>query len=182
MRRLLTAALAAAGLALATAACGGDDDGTPAVSGPSTVEPNTTTSAPPPPAEVRLTKEEYIRQGDALCAEADRKWTDIARAQDRAPEGELLRYDEQTEMVQREMVTRFAALKAPLADQPVADQLNGLLQQNLAKEGERIAALRAEDDAAAERLIDERENLDRQFAQAAAQYGFVQCPRIFAGT
>jgi hypothetical protein len=178
MRRLFAVTLLAT-LAVSAGACGGDDEESRAVGTGSTEAPATTappTSAPP---DVRLTKEEFIRQGDALCADFDRKWTEIVRASDRAAPDEQIGYDEQTEAALRDMVTRFSALKAPLSDQPTAEQLNALLQQNLAKVAERLGASRAGDDEADERLVGEIENLDRQFAQATRAYGFRECPRAF---
>lgn len=173
LRRLFSPrAGAALAVALVTGAC--SDDGSRATKAAVTT---TTASTTTTTTEARLTKEEYIRQGDAICAESATKLEALAPPGEEATDEEIDRFNQQSEALVGEMVARFTALKAPLADKPTADQLNAVLDQMLAKERELTVADQAGDEAAATRADTEAEALSAQFAQVARAYGFVECSR-----
>ena len=133
-------------------------------------KPTTTTTT----TEARLTKQEYIRQGDAICADSARKLDALPEPKSQE---ELFAQLDQGGRIFREHVDRFKALKPPVADQPTADQLNALSDQLLIKYSEFVAANKSGDRRAGNRAEREGEAIDRQYDQLAAQYGFVECSK-----
>ncbi len=141
------------------AACGGNGEDT-----------TTTTVAP----DVVI-KQDYITQGDAICAEIDQKVDGIATPAPNAPPAEALRFSEQLLAASKPGFDRFKGLNAPATDRVTVDQLNSYLDQIVVKLNEEIAAARSRRSQAYEKASDEREVLSNQFSQLAKQYGFKRC-------
>ena len=124
--------------------------------------------------EPRLTKEEYIRQGDAICADVGRRVKAVPRPRNPQEVGPAL---DQILAIDREGSDRFRALKAPAQDQATADRLNSLLDQQKPKYDQAAAAMKAGDNTTGGRVLQEIESLEKQFREVARPYGFVECSK-----
>ncbi len=146
--------LLAAGLGLG---CGADGE-----------EATTTTTT-----EARLTKAEYIRQGDAICArliqrgraESQRRFKSQQEA------AAFLGYIAEVSAD----VEAFKALKYPMADRATADQLNAYLDGMVRNLREVSSAVKAGNARVANAAVKEGETAGAQFSQLTNQYGFVEC-------
>lgn len=144
---------------LGVASCGGNGD-------------NADTTAP---TARTVTKQEYIREGDAICGEIDQKVDAIPTPPPNAPPAEALRFSEQLLTATKPGFDRFKALAAPPADKAIVDQLKAYLDQVIIKLNEEIAAARSRQSQAYFKAADEREAVSNQFAQLAKEYGFQRC-------
>ena len=156
--------------ALLTGGCGGE-------SGPGAATTTTTTMEITSTTELRLSREEYVRQGDAVCAQLDQKLAAFPTPAPTASDEEFDRFYQETELVIRQFVDAFKALKAPLTDKATADQLNAYADNILFKEVQVTAAGASDDDAAADKAQAESEVAWDQFHQLAGSYGFVECSK-----
>ena len=124
-----------------------------------------------------MSREEYVGQGDAVCADLENKLKAIPNPAEDAPDEEFDRFYQQSELVIRQFVDAFNALKAPLTDKATADQLNAYADDILSKEVQVTAAEASGDDAAADKAQAESEAAWDQFIQLAKTYGFVECSK-----
>lgn len=130
------------------------------------------------PPDDRLTKSEYIRHGDANCAQALEKTDPAVIPEPRADTPpEWTRYLETRLRVEAPLDAQFKALKAPLADKEVADQLNRDVDAISAKAQEALAAARAANMQRVHELMDQANAINEDFARRAKEYGFKECPK-----
>jgi len=122
--------------------------------------------------EQRLSKQEYIRQGDAICADVKAKVDALPEPSKRE---ESVQFHDQATAIVREAAGGFKALKPPASDQATADQLNSLYDQSVIKYSEYVAALRSGDRKTERRVYDELVGLGTQLDQASRRYGLVKC-------
>jgi hypothetical protein len=152
-------------LAVVLAGACGDDD-----------EEDENAAEVPPPAADTLTKEEFVRQADAVCVETRQQLAAVrppnqGDAQDRG------RYFDDLANLARTRGERLRALRPPPADQATVDQLHRHYDQQVAKFNEYGTAEKAGNRAASRRAQREGQALDRQFDQVAQQYGLVECAK-----
>ncbi len=133
-----------------------------------------------PTTEVRLSREEYIRQGENMCANFSAELTRIPDPSRATSPEEQLRLYEQEHATFRSFTEQFKGLKAPLADEATSDQLNSLLDQSMQKEMAATAAVRAGEERTLGRLQSEITAVDAQFSEIARNYGFVACSNLFS--
>lgn len=167
--RLLAATLAA----VLCSACTGssrDKEATPPPAGPEAAAAAPSTTAP---GDGRLTRDEYIRQGDALCAAWNEK-NDAAPAPEGASGAERARTAQYVlSTIDRPFVTQFTALPAPAADKVAVERLHTALEEYVKKSQELVTALRAGRDV--EKLDADLEAVHRRFHVLAGKYGFLAC-------
>ena len=85
--------------------------------------------------------------------------------------------NQQSEALVRELVAALKSLRAPLADQAFADQLNAAADHIVAKESQLTVASNSDDDAAVARAEAESAAAWDQFIALARAYGFVDCAK-----
>ena len=127
----------------------------------------------------RLTKSEYIEQGDVNCAQALER-TDPKRIPEPRSDtpDEWIRYLESRQRVVAPLDAEFKALKAPLGDTEVADQLNKDLDAMSAEVQEALAAAKSGDTRRVHDLLAQWDAIHDDFNRRAKQYGFKQCPKV----
>jgi hypothetical protein len=130
-------------------------------------------AAPP----VGLSKVEYIAQGDAICAESDRKTDAIPQPSENASRQELVAYLQQLLTTSRPDMERFQALQAPVEDRATTDQLDAYVASMLAKLGDSLRAMTLSDRTAFMVAMEQADAVSLQFNRMAASYGFVECPK-----
>ncbi len=126
------------------------------------------------PTTVGVTKDEYIRQGDAICRELQSKVASIPDQENVSPQ-EALSLSERFLAAAQPEFERLKALKAPPADSATVSQLNGYLDEILLRLNEQIAAARARRGAAYDAASEARAAVTEQYRQLAKQYGFAVC-------
>ena len=129
------------------------------------------------PTDTGLSKEEYIKQGDAICAESDRKTDAIPQPPADAPRQAILLYAQQLVNTARPDIERFRALKGPVADRPTTDQMSAYADALLAKQTEGLRAMTLGDGTAYVAAMEQADAAGLQFRRTTANYGFAECPK-----
>lgn len=156
--------------AVVSAACTGSSDRKQAVPAPA-ARPRAAgapTTAPPP------AREQYIRQGDALCA----TWNQKNEAAPQLPENAALAERAQRAQyvlstIDRPFVEQFKALPAPPGDKAAVGRLHAALDSYLKKSQDLIGAMRA--GRQVEKLDAELEEVHHRFHDLAYDFGFDTC-------
>ena len=91
---------------------------------------------------------------------------------------EWIRYLEARLRVEAPLDAEFKALRAPLADKEVADELNRDLDQTRAKAQEALTAAKAGDTRRVHDLLAQANAINDDFARRAKQYGFKECSKV----
>ena len=89
--------------------------------------------------------------------------------------------NQQSEALVRELVAALKSLRAPVADQAFADQLNAAADHIVAKESQLTVAYNDDDDAAIARAEAESKAAWNQFTALTTAYGFVECKELDSG-
>ena len=123
----------------------------------------------------RLTKAQYIAQGDAVCKEIKEVPDTVAQPTDENDNAAVAAYFQQALDATKPKVEQFRALEPPVSDQAVADEMNATFADLLATTGDIIAALR-QNNADAARSADETLTTIRdKLTRTAEGYGFTVC-------
>lgn len=126
----------------------------------------------------RLTKAEYIKQGDSICAQQlDKTSEHIPEPKADSP-AEWVRYLEARQALDKPFDEQLKALRPPLGDKDVADQLSRDVVAMSAKADEALAAARAGDTRRVRDLLAQADAINDEFARRAKQYGFKECSKV----
>jgi hypothetical protein len=157
---------AALALALATvllAGCGGSDE-----NGNAATDTETT--------ETTISKEEFIEQADAICTRSGDAQAEAQSALDTATGAEDAgsAYEGLAEVFQG-VNDEIDSLPRPEGDEALIDDLSSKQNEAAALVRELAAAVRAQDQAEAERVATEFEQLTAEIGEIADSYGFEVC-------
>jgi hypothetical protein len=142
------AAVAAAGM-LVLAGCGGDGDG-----------------------GERLSKDEWIEQADAICAQANE---DVEALEEPTALDEIAAFTDEASGISREALADLRALRPPEEDQATVDEMLDLVEQQI-EIGEQIGEAAADgDQAEVQRLAAEAEPIEAEANEQARAYGLADC-------
>jgi len=126
-----------------------------------------------------LSKEEYIAQADAICAETSVK--SDAAVNEFATAYQSGDFNSAADIIQETGVTTDAALAdlkelvPPEEDQETIDSLFEVSDEQSALVADFVEAVRSGDDAAVQAVGVQADELDTQSNQIADDYGFVDC-------
>jgi hypothetical protein len=123
----------------------------------------------------RLTKAQYIAQGDAVCKEINEVPDTITKPADEKDNVAVAAYFQQSLDATRPRVEQFRTLEPPKADQAVADQMNAAFGELLATTGDIVAALRQKNADAVKSADETLKTLGEKLARTAKDYGFTVC-------
>ena len=154
-----SAALALALAAVALAGCGGGDEGGAATD-----------------TEAVISKEEFIEQADAICAESGDAQAEAQAVLEAATDAE------QTASAYEGLAEVFGAvdeeidsLGRPQGDEALIDELSSKQSEVASLVGDLAAAVRAEDQAEAQRIASDIDQLVAETGELIDGYGFEVC-------
>lgn len=125
----------------------------------------------------QLTKQEYIRQGDVICAQYRRQAEEIGERFESASVAEYQSVVFELISATRAFASRFKDLRAPPEDKAVADRLAANLDQQVGKLGQIVTSALQQDIEGAKRAQRELATMAREFRELAEQYGFEECSK-----
>jgi hypothetical protein len=162
IRLIATASLAAAFLS----GCGGDDDG-----GTKTV---TQTTPPPAQGDASISKAEYIKRADAICAKYNELTKDL---QDETPDSFEEAADLYTKAIElfKPAVKEFEALPPPRGDEQVIESYLDTVRQQVVLYQRIQAAAEQSDRAKLESYAEDVRELRAKARGLAEGYGFEVC-------
>jgi hypothetical protein len=120
----------------------------------------------------RLSKQEYIAQADAICADANEDLDALATPQTNAEAADVT---EDAIAISERQLESLRALRPPEADEATLNEAYDLLDQQLALGRELVDALRANDEAKGRELLDQGAGLNDQADAIAQEYGLQVC-------
>lgn len=127
----------------------------------------------------RLTRSEFVREANALCAEAKRRGGPISHAlaakvavEDAAGVAVELR---KALPVAEDLLERLGALRPPVGDEAVVGRYLDLIAQQKRRIRPLAAALEAEDISTVEVLVAELREGNRRARRVARDYGLEEC-------
>ena len=145
--------------AVAIVACGGDDD--------APIVPVQTTTTP----VEGLDKDEFINQGDAICAEADAAISSVSAETD---SDAAVQVSEQRDIVEG-MLEQLEGLGAPPEDEETLDDFFTALEEWIDALDKQELAAERDDTASVESLSTEVDAAESEARAAAEDYGFEDC-------
>lgn len=160
-------ALTTAMTVLALAACGSDGSGSTGAA--------TSAAASPAPASSALTKDAYIRQGDAICARLE---TQTAAVPSGGDESEFGAYIREVVALAEAAQTDFAALTPPADGQSVHTALLDSLKTSIATAKGAATAAEGGDTVSAGDLLTQADTEGSASNAAAQAYGFQDCGKV----
>ena len=164
------AALALALAAASLAGCGGgDEDGGAATA-------TETTEAAATPTETTISKQEFIEQADAICAQSGDPQAEAQSVLETATGAEQVAsaYEGLAEVFEG-VNDEIDSLARPEGDEALIDELSSKQDEAAALVRELAAAARVEDRAAAEAIGTEFEQLRAETGEIVDSYGFEVC-------
>ncbi len=120
--------------------------------------------------EDRPSKEEYIRQADAICADYDRRLDAIPEPSPPVTEQQLQSFIDQARPLTEEQVAKVKALKRPKGKDPKLDEVFRAIDAALAN-------IRSLTGANFEERAPELDRLTDEANRVAREYGFVECSK-----
>lgn len=124
--------------------------------------------------EERLTKAEWIAKADALCKQS------FAAAEVVPQPGSPEQFDEYLAKVlaiSRRFDPKFAALEAPEGDEEIVQNLIRLNEEGTLLLTNLLEAVRAQNVAKVERIVEQGTTNAKEFAAAARAYGSKECAK-----
>ena len=156
-RRIAALGVGAVLISAAFAGCGGSDDS----------------------GSDALSKEDYIAQSDAICADfnevADASRGDFVDAAQSGDFEAAAGFIEGTDDESAASIEERKALTPPEEDQATMDEMFELIDQQEELVPDLTAAIRANDQQAIQDVSDQGEGIDDQINAIADDYGFVDC-------
>jgi hypothetical protein len=119
-----------------------------------------------------LTREEWIEQADAICAEANSRIDAIADPQSAE---ELATRAEEVIAISEEQLGKLEALTPPPELEPQVGEAIGLIRQQIELVREIATAAVAGDQAQVEAILAEGESLDQRLDALAREIGLTEC-------
>jgi hypothetical protein len=120
----------------------------------------------------RLSKEDYIRQADALCLEADQR---IEALGDPTTAEEAVAFTRDATAIAEEQLARLRALRPPEEDEATLEEAYDLLEQQIEVGRQLGDAIDANDEARAQELIRQGDDLNERANEIADDYGMAEC-------
>ena len=159
------AALALALAAVALAGCGGGDEGGAA-----------NDAETMPTTEATISKEEFIEQADAICAESGDAQAEAQSALEAATDAEQTAsaYDGLAEVFEA-VDEQIDSLGRPQGDEALIDELSSKQGEVASLVRDLAAAVRAEDQAEAEGIASDIDQLVAETGELIDGYGFEVC-------
>ena len=162
------AALALALAAVLLAGCGGSDEGGAAT--------DTETTETTPTTEATISKEEFVEQADAICAESGDAQAEAQSALEAATDAEQTAsaYEGLAEVFEavNEQIDSFGR---PQGDEALIDELSSKQSEVASLVRDLAAAVRAEDQAEAEGIASDIDQLVAETGELIDGYGFEVC-------
>ena len=120
----------------------------------------------------RLTKEQYIAEADAICADINEQLDALGEPGNLEEVAELA---ESAVGIQEEALEKLRALQPPEADEATLNEAYELLDQQVVLGNEIADAARDGDAASITAIIGQLEGIDNQADQIAIDYGLTEC-------
>jgi hypothetical protein len=125
-----------------------------------------------------LTKEEWIAEADALCKQS---LAEVNAIPEPKTEDDFDEYLTDVLAAARRFDPEFAALEPPEGDEETVRKLVALNEEKTRLFEELVAAVRAQDAAKVQRIVNEGTAKTNEFAAAARAYGSEECAKTDAG-
>jgi hypothetical protein len=125
-----------------------------------------------------LTKEEWIAEADALCKQS---LAEVNAIPEPITEDDFDEYLTDVLAAARRFDPEFAALEPPEGDEETVRKLVALNEEKTRLFEELVAAVRAQDAAKVQRIVNEGTTKTNEFAAAARAYGSEECAKTDAG-
>jgi hypothetical protein len=152
---------------LALAGCGGGDDtttaGTTGASGVAGSEP--------------LSKEEFVSQANAICADANEQIEALVAPAENTQVTEIVPFLEQAAAIARESSTKLEALTPPSELEDQVDTLDADSQKGLTLSEDLIAAAKAGDSAQVQAVTQQLQTIDKKDDKITSSIGLTECAK-----
>jgi hypothetical protein len=120
----------------------------------------------------RLSKDEWIEQADAICAQANE---DVEALEEPTALDEIADFTDEASGISREALADLRALRPPEEDQATVDEMLDLVEQQI-EIGEQIGEAAADgDQTEVQRLAAEAEPIEAEANEQARAYGLADC-------
>ena len=120
----------------------------------------------------QLSKDEWLEQADAICAQADE---DVEALTEPTKLDEIPEFTDTASEISRDALSNLRALQPPEEDQATVDEMLDLVEQQI-EIGEQIGEAAADgDQEEVQRLAAEAEPLENEANEKARQYGLDDC-------
>jgi hypothetical protein len=120
----------------------------------------------------RLTKEEYIKEADAICADANQQINALGEPQDLE---QLAAMSEQAVTIAQQQLAKLRALVPPEEIEEQVNRAYDLVEQQNGIAEEIAAAAKAGDAGKIQQLVDEAAPLEQEGDDIAANIGLQEC-------
>jgi hypothetical protein len=124
--------------------------------------------------EQRPTKAEWIAKADALCKQAYAEADALPRPKSQAQLDEYLAH---MLAIGRRFDPKFAALEAPEGDEETIEKLVRLNEEGTRLLGDLVQAVRTQDGAEVERIVELGSAKSAEFSATARAYGSKECAK-----